>query len=303
MERKTRILLVVLACLGSIAHGRDSMSPKQAIEKLIKGIEASPGPISGRGSAHVSWEHSDEKENTVVRFQFKDALSRSDDYVVEGEKQTLTTIWGQGRECTFFYHPLDQMAAIGRRDLNTYTLTLGRDFNPSTFHRVPNQPDIVKQLKSLADIPPEKGVESQVQLDAKGLLHLHFKEQYKDTAVDLEFAFDTTKGYNLVSCRVSQIPTAKDVIFQKVASHEVDWKKWGTAWYVSRFAYDDKRIEVNRETGEPSPYHHHVEGTIDEFVPNCEIEDSAFTLASVDLPYGTLVTDTIKGEEYRVGVP
>jgi hypothetical protein len=304
MASKMRILLIALACMGAASHGRDSTSPSKAIEKLMKAFEASPRLRSGKGVAHVSEEFNDMKTTSEVRFQFKDRMLRSEEKVFKDAKQIEEVIWGRGPKQTFFYEPASKQASIADPNFHHVdNARLGKDFNPATFRIVPGGLEITQSLTNILKMAntPGAGMELQVAIDGSGILQLRATGESETQTGDITYRFDTTKGCNLIWYQLNF--ASKKEAREAVRTYQANWKKQGSGWYVTNFTFDHKRIRKDPKTGEPSPWHYHTEGRIDEFVADCEIDDSIFSLASVNLPDGTLVVDDSKGERYRVGIP
>jgi hypothetical protein len=235
---------------------------------------------SGRGTARVrKYEKDKLTENRLLHFRFKDKLSRSDYYkITEGQEKQFICIWAVHRQGSLTYNHM-QVLSIIPKPASEFYRQVGYDFCPDTYNKLYNlERPIHEMLASMYNgLKTNKGTIS-CRMDDKGVLHYSIYSYM--TKKSSHFAFDTTKGYRLVSY---YNPTPRLPL-----SFKAEWVKQGESeWYIKR------------ATLQIGPFKTEVE--IIDFQFMNDIADSEFTAEALNIPIRATVVDKIRNTHYRYG--
>jgi beta-lactamase regulating signal transducer with metallopeptidase domain/protocatechuate 3,4-dioxygenase beta subunit len=246
----------------------------------IKALRAIEHPRSGAGSAVVQGSHDNRTRKHLVRFKFKDELSRSD--ILAGLSGAREYVWATGRTAYAWYDRKEGCARVARPGKRgRFRGVHGSDFRPRTFEACSSKMPIADELDHLTqktDLP------LTVTTEDNGCISLAFADKYL-------FVLDGTKGHRVVEYTWDRVSPGKRVdqhanLLSK--SMQISWKRYGTSWYIDKVEYSG----FPNESGNPTSIH------IKDFVPNIDIDDREFTLEAFDLPQGTKVKDSIQDLEY-----
>jgi len=267
--------------LSAAAPRQNQDQPKNAREialSCVKALRAIEHPRSGVGSAVVQGSHNSKTRKHLVRFKFKEELSRSD--ILAGLSGAREYVRARGCKASAIFYCKESRAYVGKLDGIYYGIH-GSDFRPRTFESCLSKMSIADELEHLAqrtDLP------LTVSTDDNGLIGLSFANKHL-------FVLDRTKGHRIVEYRWDCVIPGEasgqdsDLLYKRM---QISWKRYGTSWYIDRVDY----------SGFPSESGNPISIQIMDFVPNIDLDDREFTIEAFDLPLGTKVKDSIKDLEY-----
>jgi len=248
-------------------------------------------PATGRGTATMKIENVGgdiEGKDLIVDFVFKDQKSRTDFFKSDIDGRG-PRVWAVAKSDKALLRVVPTEAHVERVEL--YDHSVGQDFHPETFFRVLGSESLVEWLETELETPGTNRDRS-VELGNDGILHILLHVHYafperQEYDVEINISLDTKKGFVpvLIERKLSYADgswNARQVKLQ--------WAKFGSAWYVSAFEYN-----------EPPSNHRHTVGTIKNFSYNVEVSDNEFTLDGMGIPDGMPVYDNISGTSYLYG--
>lgn len=298
------VTVLVLACSGScpcyaqVTEPLPLDNPNAVMQMLLSTLKTMETPLTGRGTAVMKVENiggDTEGRQLNVDFVFKDQKSRVDVFESDGA--------GGGLRVRAEAKSDKNSILVGRYDATIqrpelHNNNVGRDFHPETFFKFLGEKSLVEWLEYELE-HPRSPADRSVKLDQDGILHLSVRAHIvipkraerdgKEYDVEAVIRFDTQRGLRPVFCERKF--TNADGSWNAIQT-KLQWAKFGSAWYVSAFEYN-----------EPPSNHAHTVGTVTDFAPNVEVSDAEFTLDGMAVPHGMIVFDKIAGVSYRYGVP
>ena len=294
------VLAVVLPLLQPLPAAEYEAGPTGALEKLIDALDRVEHVRSGLGTALVTVQsQGKEPEQTIVEFMFKGTNTRSDAYLAtKGQKADFQTSWAVNAENSVVWN--NMYGVVTNEPASQFYRRVGYDFHPWVFQNRNGQvcAELLRKMMqgkwNLAS-----------HLDESGVLHvtgelIEGQRQYRHT-----FDIDMTKG-----CRLSRYGIARRTsgVLDLELDWTVKWRQWGSQWYPESAVYDSRTWEGESAEVDTRPVHagerrYRCEIRIAEFQPDAAIEDTAFTVAGLGLPQGTLVIDEVLGIKYYFGGP
>ena len=270
----------------------------------IEAVRAISHPRTGRGSAisevssPVINAADGSSAKSVVDFKFKDNQTHSIIQNTQGYEEEQPRWWISGKKASLIYMPVRKNISVMRSLPKVFPRKLGLDFNPQTFMHFSGDPVDVE----LEYLLKGRGTLS-ASMDDDGILHLasEYKDERRHQLIRLDL--DPSKGYRLVG--------AKDIMEELVGPKRSftvflrnEWERAGSSWYVkssesSTFA--GAHWSADKSSSVKAKLLDRAVTTVTEFHPDVDIDDVEFTLAGIDLPIGTRVSDDIAGVRYQYG--
>jgi hypothetical protein len=271
--------------------------PNAVMKMLLSAVKAIEQPATGRGTATMKIENIGapfEGKDLTVDFAFKDQKSRVDIFESEAEGRG-SRLQAIAKSDKGFLNVLQHEVFVDR--LEFYPDNVGQDFHPDTFFTFLGGMSLVEWFEYQLD-PPEPRVIS-VELDNDDILRVSVRihvvvpkrpgRAAKEYDSEVTIRLDTQKGLRPVFFE-SRFTYSDGSWHARRAN--LQWAKFGSAWYVSAFEYN--ALPSN---------HRHTVGTVKKFSPNVEVSDKEFTLDGMDVPDGMRVNDKIAGVSYRYAAP
>ena len=294
------LVVVGMICRPCGAREPDKLpldDPNAVMKMLLSAVKAIEQPATGRGTATMKIENIGapfEGKDLTVDFAFKDHKSRVDIFESEAEGRG-SRLQAIARSDKGFLNVLQHEVFVDR--LEFYPDNVGQDFHPDTFFTFLGGMRLVDWFEYQLD-PPEPRVIS-VELDDDGVLRFSVRihvvlpkrpgRAAKEYDAEDTITFDTQEGLRPVSFEI-RVKYSDGSWYARRAN--LQWAKFGSAWYVS--AFECENLPSN---------HRHTVGTVKKFSPNVEVSDKEFTLDGMDVPDGMRVNDKIAGVHYRYTAP
>jgi len=284
--------IMCLACYLSCAQDTDELplnDPDAILKIILSAVNNYQLPLTGRGKAILKMENNyqlfDDKE-LIVDFVFKGPSSRTDIFEtnVESKNSRLLSEAVTDKQVISFT-PTYENASIGGFQRHK---KIGIDFHPDISKDFRGL-ELVKLLNGLMKYPPPY---ASTEIDTEGILHYiaggHLVREGERYDEDLILSFDTKKG--LLPVSYYMLNKYADPNKDWGREIKLEWAKFDSVWYLTGaeyFSLPNKRK--------------HVVFKVKDFTPNVDVSDKEFTLNSMGIPDGTMISDSIAGIAYRYG--
>lgn len=303
---KNRVILLVLFIMiftTSVFASTASEETKSIFKASIDALDAIEYPVSGRGTAKSEIYSIDPRFNVggkIFDFAFKNDLTRSEAFSVkEGKRTQSESVWAKGKNSYVSFTNKYNTATIQGDPAQATYRKLGYDFNPETFKLWHNYP-ISEAIQRILDGPATLST----KLDNDGILQLIADYNDLNKRQKNIIYLDTTNGYRYIrGLRIWEYHEDPNRSYTEFIDNH--WNKYKTIWYIQNAEYASYRgihsledmhsIETDKLTKK-------ISIMISDFQPNVNIDDSEFTLESLNIPNGTTVVDRILGTNYIYGV-
>ena len=289
----TALVLGCLICNESYSQATDSLpmgDPNSIVRIVLSTLRSMDLPVTGRGRATMTVKNynSEQYENKklIAKFVFKEEKSRVDIFESDESGDLGPRLRARAKSDKACFETWGNGAWIEAQ--KHYDHVVGKDFHPKTFFDFLDA-SLTGTLENQLKRPDFK---KSVQLDQEGILRFFSSahvgmRQGKDYHEEIQLGFDTQKELRPVY--YERIFRCSDGSWNS-RKVKLQWTKFGSAWYVSSFEYNEL----------PSN-HRHTVGKVEVFSPNIEVSDEEFTLASLGIRDGAMVSDEIAGVTYRYG--
>ncbi len=267
--------------------------PNSVLKVLLSAINNYQLPLTGRGTATMRMENNIEDPDKIysdkelfIDFVFKGPSSRTNIFETSNDakkSRLLSEAITDKQDISF--SPIFESAHI---DGVQEHKRIGFDFHPEVFMYF-SSGFLAELLKSAMKHPPDY---ASVELDTEGILHYiargHLVQNGKGYDEEMKLSFDTRKGLLPVSYFMGNKYVDPNKDWGREAKFE--WTKFGSTWYPTQAEYF---VQPGKRK--------HVVFIVKDFTPNVDVPDADFTLDSMNIPDGTIISDSIVGIAYRYG--
>jgi hypothetical protein len=291
------IALVLIYLVFNPSHEQASGTlplndPNAVLKIVLVAINHYQLPISGKGTATMKMIKPEfnkelfDGKNLIVDFEFKGPSSRTDIFEtsIDTKKLYLFSEAITDKQVISFAPSFESAHIDGVQDHEK----IGLDFHPDVFMDFSIGP-LAKLLNGLMKHPPDYAL---TEVDTDGILHYiaggHLVQNGEGFDQEIKLSFDTRKGLLPVSYYMENKYVDPNKNWGREA--KLEWVKFGSAWYPTQAEYF---VQPGKRK--------HVIFTVKDFTPNADVPDADFTLDSMNIPDGTIVSDSIAGRAYPYG--
>lgn len=329
-------IIISLSCLLLFCHallapkivaGEINDDTKQKVLNAIESLKHVRFPETGKGTALVKLQNNQGDFENVIDFAFKNEFSRSAIYhLKDGQQGSLKRGWALGPKGSSSYSDIGRNALIQSDKLSAFYRnrdTLNIDFHPDTFLKCSTtNKNYAEALKAIL----ANNADVSVNFSNDNIMHINAYHESEDFILDVKFSLDILKGFLPIHIHdIQRHPN--DPSKDKNHKFDLQWANYKGRYYITSFTHEyevvtaplnasdvknmisgetisDELIElIHAKNRSEDAIHDKIklEIVIDKFLPDVEINDHEFSLASFAVPLGTDVNDKIAGLQYKMG--